>query len=100
MTAQKEEWVKLGCDIIYRSHTSSLQSLEEDMTFFTFVVDNTKSQETESKIILQQLKTQCMNSGNYVILYNLDPFFLAPRRKIQIKNFFAMYIRKLSRFKT
>ena len=76
MTAQKEEWVKLGCDIIYRSHTSSLQSLEEDMTFFTFVVDDTKSQETESKIILQQLKTQCMNSGNYVILYNLDPFFL------------------------
>ena len=35
---------KLGCDVISRSHTSSLQSLEKDLTFFTAVVNNTKSQ--------------------------------------------------------
>ena len=63
MTAQKEEWVQVGLWRHYRSHTSSLQSLEEDLTFFTTVVYNTKSQETQNKIFLQQLKTQSMNSG-------------------------------------
>ena len=38
MTAQKEEWVQVGCDVIYRSHTSSLKLLEKDLTFFTAVV--------------------------------------------------------------
>ena len=46
------------------------------MTFFTSVVYNTKSQETENKIFLQQMKTQSMNSVNGVTLNNLDPFFL------------------------
>ena len=100
MTTQKEEWVQVGLWRHYRSHTSSLQLLEEDLTFFTSVVYNTKSQETQNKIFLQQLKTQSMNSGIYVTLSNLDPFFLlhghseygskispvwaliAPRRKI------------------
>ena len=103
----------LGCDVITRIHTSSLQSLDEDLTFFTSVVYNTKSQETQIKIFLQQLKAQSMNSDIYVTLSNLDPFFLlrghfesgskissvwtliAPRRKIQIKNFFAVYIRTI-----
>ena len=50
----------------------TLQSLEEDLTFFTSVVYNTKSQETQNK----QLKAQSMNSGNDITLSNLDPFFL------------------------
>ena len=37
---------------LYRSHTSSLQSLEEKLTFFTSVVYNMKSQETQNKIFL------------------------------------------------
>ena len=76
MTMQKEEWVQVGLWRHYRSHTSSLQSLEEDLTFFTSDVYNTKSQETQNKIFLQQLKTQSMNSGIYLTLSNLDPFFL------------------------
>ena len=66
MTAQKEEWVQVGLWRQCRSHTSGLQSLEEDLTFFTSVVYNTKSQEKQNKIFLQQLKTQSMNSGKYV----------------------------------
>ena len=76
MTAQKEEWVQVILWRHYRRRTSSLQSLEEDLTFFTSVVNNTKSQETQNKIFLQQLKTRSMNSGFYVTLSNLDPFFL------------------------
>ena len=85
MTAQKEEWVQVGLWRHYRSHTSSLQSLEEDLTFFKSVVYDTKSQETQNKILLQQLKTQSINSGFYVTLSNLDPFFL-----LQIKKFFCI----------
>ena len=58
-----EEWVQVGLWCHNRSHTSSLQSLEEDLTFFTSVVYTTKSQETQNKIFLQQLTTQSMNSG-------------------------------------
>ena len=46
------------------------------MTFFTSVIYNTKSQETQNKIFLQQLKTQSINSGKYVTSSNLDPLFL------------------------
>ena len=76
MTAQKGEWVQVGLWRHYRSHTSGLQSLEEDLAFFTSIVYNTKSQETQNKIFLQQLKNQSINSGKYVTLSNLDPFFL------------------------
>ena len=42
--------------------------------FTDHVVHNTKNQETQNKIFLQQLKTQSMNSGKYVTLSNWDIF--------------------------
>ena len=42
--------------------------------FTNHVVYNTKNQETQNKIFLQQLKTQSMNSGKYVTLSNWDIF--------------------------
>ena len=42
--------------------------------FTDHVVYNTKNQETQNKIFLQQLKTQSMNSGKYVTLSNWDIF--------------------------
>ena len=87
------------------------------MIFFTSVVYNTKSQETQNKIFLQQLKTQSTNSGFYVTLSNLDPFFLlrgnfesgsekfaclnancATKKNPNKKKCMYMYIRTLSRF--
>ena len=47
---KKKNGSKLGCDVIYGSHTSSLQSLEKDLTLFTSFVYNTKSQETQQDI--------------------------------------------------
>ena len=58
---------------------SSIAGGIKDLTFFTSVIYDTKSQETQNKIFLQQLKTQSVNSGFYVTLSNLDPFFLLRR---------------------
>ena len=43
-------------------------------TYMLFIIR--KVSKTQNKIFLQQLKTQSMNSGKYVTLSNLDPFFL------------------------
>ena len=64
---------KLGGDVITEF---ILRVFNRWRKIFTSFVYNTKSQETQNKIFLQQLKTQSMNFGKYVRLSNLDPFFL------------------------
>ena len=58
MTAQKEEWAQDG--LWHHLQNSYFESsiAAERSDFFTAAVYNTKCQETQNKIFVQQLKTQ------------------------------------------
>ena len=75
MTAQKEEWVQVGCDVIPRIHTLSLQLLEKYLVlcFMTFCTINNRCKECQ--IFLQQLNTRIMTSV-MTSQPNSDPFFI------------------------
>ena len=98
-----------------RIYTLSLQLLEKYLLLYFMIFCIIKKRCKECQIFLQRLKTRSMTTV-MTSQPNLNPFFLlrghfetgskispvwtltAPRRKVQIKNFFAMYIRTLSRF--
>ena len=109
MTAQKEEWVQVGLCRYLQSYISSLQSLEKDLTFFTAVVYNTKSQKNTKQVISPATENSKYDFLLLTPQSNLEVFFLLPiilkpevnfaclnancntKKKIQINFFYYVY---------